>query len=389
MGKKNKRKRIETGIDYDGERNCYYCNFSLGSGTNLTRWSETFATLQQAQVARMEFLAKKKAGKIKSIIKKDTLEEHLNYWVNTVKGRSCSPSTLYGYKNIINKHIIPKMGHIKIQKLNASHVNKYLNHLKEEKGLGNNTIKKHYALLKDAMDCAKKEKKVFENVIEDVTPVKFIKKEIEILTEQETKDLLEKVNGHSLEIPVYLATLMGLRRGEINGLLWSDVNLVKDVISITKSRTQIGSRVVVGPTKNITSNRTLAIPAPLKKILEEEKIKQEENKKLFGEAWGVGKNADSTNNTGYVFCKPNGTLYRPNYPSNYFPKFLKRNNLKSVNFHSLRHTCASIALQEDGNMFKVSKMLGHSNITTTMQIYAKLYDNTNADTINKISNALV
>ena len=387
----SKRKTVKKGIQHDRERNCYYVNFSLGSDATggRTRWAETFSTLKEAEVAQAEFLAKKKAGKIKNVIKKDSLQEYLIYWLDVVKKRECGESTLYGYQNIVNNHIIPKLGDVKMQKLNASHINKYFLHLSEEKKLSSNTIKKHYNLLKDAMQNAKREKKIFENVMDNVTPITSIQTEIEILTKQETKDLLKKVKGHSLEVPVYLATLLGLRRGEINGLTWDDVDFLNNTISITKSRTQVGKEVVVGPTKNVTSNRILAMSPVLKKVLEAEKNRQKENKKIFGEAWGVGTNEDNTNTIGYAFCKPNGTLYRPNYQSNYFPKFLKRNSLRNVKFHSLRHTFASIALEAGVNIFEVSKMLGHSNTNTTTKIYAKLYDKTNQAAVNKISDALL
>lgn len=117
----------------------------------------------------------------------------------------------------------------------------------------------------------------------------------------------------------------------------------------------------------------------LVEVLKRVKAQQEENKKLFRKEY---------QDNDYVFCKENGSLYRPNYISSEFIRFLKKNNLPHIKFHALRHTFASLANELSITLFDISKLLGHSSVGTTSKVYTHTFDKANHKAIDAVANAL-
>ena len=141
--------------------------------------------------------------------------------------------------------------------------------------------------------------------------------------------------------------------------------------------TQVGSEIVVKDTKTNASQRRLYIPDGLLIALKEEFNRQTENKKCFGEGW---------KGTGFVIVWEDGRPYRPNYLSELFTKFLKKNNLPKIVLHELRHTFASISNEAGVQEFNIGKALGHANVGTTKKIYTHLFDDKHTAAVDAVAN---
>lgn len=377
--KKTNRKKIDNNVYYDEKRKSYYVRFYYGiiDGKRKQEW-KTYKTKNEALRAAKLFELDKVQGTTASP-DKISLAEYLTYWVEDYKPMSCECTTLYGYKNIINNHIIPHMGEILIKNIKVSDITKYFTDLSKE-GLSNNTIKKHYNLLKSALSQAVREDKIFFNVMDKIEPPKTTKKEMAFYSPEELALLLDIIKTKpALDIAVHIAAFTGLRREEVLGLKWDCVDFEKSIFIIKEVITKAGGTVVVKPPKNEDSYRRIKIPEPLLEKLKQLKQTQERDAGLFN---------IPVENYDHIFCKPNSELYHVNYVSTMLKNVIEQHNLKPIRFHDLRHTFASIAHEQGVSIFEISKALGHSTISTTSNIYTHLFDDTNAKTTDSVARSI-
>ncbi|QCT01004.1 integrase family protein [Paenibacillus algicola] len=307
-------------------------------------------------------------------------ESELDRMDNYVK-YNCEETTMYSYKNIIYKHVIPYLGTFELQKLQPVFIQQYYKHLMDDKGLSPNTAHKHHACIRKSLDYALKQQFVHRNVSDDA--VTLPKKEKftgqSYYTKEQLNTLLEMVKDTRLEFPIYSAGYLGLRREEIVGLRWQYVDLAKRLIHIEEVRTSAGSQEVVKTPKTEKSRRVLFITEELLEVLLKVKSKQDNHKRILGENY-----MDS----GYVFTHDNGKPYRVNYITKAFKDFLEKNNLPKIRLHDLRHTFASILYEAGVDLKAISEALGHSDLGTTNKIYTHRFDKTHKKTVTAMSEAL-
>ena len=370
---------VQKNIAFDDEKKLFYVTMDYGKDSTGKRVkiTKTFEKKKDAQTALKKFEADKTKGTLvfPSVM---TVEDWLTYWLNDIKAIKCEETTLYGYRNIINNHLIPKLGHYKLQELNTTIINKYFKG-KLEEGLSKNTIRKHYDLLKDVLKHAVNEDKILKNPLDKVEPIKVQKTEKSFYNIEQLKSLFTIVENDRMEIVVKLAGMLGLRREEIAGLKWDNIDFENKVITIAEARTQAGKTTVEKGTKNRSSHRTLYAPDEIINLLTAIKNKQEEQKLTLGEAY---------RDEGYIMAWENGEPYRPNYLSDLFKKIIDDNKLPPLRLHDLRHTFASIANELGTNLYDISKALGHSQVGTTSQIYTHMFDDTHKKAISKIADAI-
>ena len=374
------RKSIEANIAYDDTSKLYYVHLDYGKDENGKRIKKyrTFEKLSDAHKALKEFTADKIKG-IAIIPKKTSMKEWIEYYLLDIVIPNREKTTVYGYLNMVKNHIIPALGEIPIQKLTPQQVQKYYTMLMNEKKLSANSVKKHHNFLKTALKLAVQQDIILRNPIERVEPPRSKKKDIEFYSKENLVKLLEHVNGNRLEIIVYLAVLLGLRREEICGLQWSSVDFDKRVISIHEAKTMAGSVVINKDTKNKSSNRTLFISDELVDALMREMDKQKRNSDMLGNLYIQND---------LVVKWENGKEYRPNYISEVFTKFVKDNHLPKITLHGLRHSFISLGNSQGVTLFNLSKVAGHSTPDTTGRIYTHLEDETHEDLLTNVSKSL-
>jgi integrase len=294
---------------------------------------------------------------------------------NVVREKNAE-TTYYTYEQIIKNHIKPILGNIPLQDIKAMQLQKYLFEISQTKNLSAVTVKKHYTLLKTAFQLAVKQDYINVNVLDKVEPPKIEDHEIDCYNPEQMHTLFTLVKDTELELIVKLAGYLGLRRGEYCGLKWSNVDFENRCITIKETRTSAGSMIVEKGTKNRSSIRKLPIPNDLYSLLKNEKNKQEEDKKFWGNAYFDGD---------YVLAKNDGHPVRPNRLSEKFTKFIQDHNLPKLTLHGLRHSFASNANLMGATVFDISKTLGHSNISTTTKVYMHTFDEVQTGTVNRIA----
>ena len=374
------RKTIEKNISYDTVRQCYYVSMDFGAddaGRRIKRY-RTYPTLPQARKGLKEHLAERTSNSW-VLPKITTVEEWLDYWMEQVIRPNRAETTAYGYQKIIDNHIIPELGRIRLQKLSALDIQRYYAKMMQEVGLGANTVRRHHDLLSSALRMAVKQDLLVRCPTDRVEPPRVVPREAHFYDSDTLKKLYQMVEGHWLELVVKLAGGLGLRREEICGLRWESVDFQRQTIRIKEARTAAGAVIVNKETKNFSSLRTLHMPVDIQQLLWRERLRQEMNRAALGSLYHISD---------YVAVDRKGNPYSPNALSLAFTRFIKKSGLPAITLHGLRHTFATVASAQGAPLFEIGKALGHSTPSTTGRIYTHLVDTTHTATLDKVANAL-
>lgn len=340
--------------------------------------TKVFDTLDEAEKALTEFRYNKQRNLIVTS-NKMSMVDLLDYWMKKYVKHNCEETTKYGYNNIITKHIAPYFGELELSKLQPMHIQNYYDDLIEQKGLSPNTVHKHHACIRKALDFGMKQQWVYRNVADAVELPKKERFKGKSYTKQQLNELLQKVKGTKLEVPIYLASYLGLRREEISGLKWKNVDLEQRTINIVEVRTSAGRDIITKGPKTSESRRSLYITDELLEVLLRHRVKQGHFKNLLKSEYV---------DFGYVYAKDNGEPYRVNTVTEQFGKFLQRNKLPKIRLHDLRHSFASILYAEGVDLKAISEILGHSDLSTTNKIYTHRFDIIHEKTAMAMSKAL-
>lgn len=290
-----------------------------------------------------------------------TVKQYLESWLEEVHKPTIKVSTYAKYRTIINKHIIPSLGHVQLQKLTPQQVQKlYSEKLKD--GLTGKTVFSIHALLHKALDNAVRWNLVVRNVCDAVTPPRVERHEIQPLTPEQSKQLLKAVEGRSIEAIIKLALTTGMRRGELLALRWSDIDFKDKSLNVRHTVDYIGRfGYVESEPKTNASRRKIVIPDFVIEVLRQHRTRQKENKLKAGDAW-------QENNL--VFCNAVGSYISPDYLLELFHKVLEDAGLPDIRFHDLRHSAATLLLSMGVHPKVVQEILGHSRINMTMDTYS-------------------
>jgi integrase len=207
------------------------------------------------------------------------------------------------------------------------------------------------------------------------------------LDEHEAAIILEKLEGEPLKYRTLFTLLLytGMRRGEICGLAWNDIDMQSGIIDINKSSLYLpGKGVFDDQTKNVSSTRIIKVSRSVLALLQEYRAEQLKEMLEQGTAWQGERDGNCK-----VFTQSNGKPIHPHSVTLWFEKFVDRHNLPSACVHSLRHTNASLMIAAGVDLRTVSKRLGHAQMSTTSNIYAhaiRTADEMAADTLDDILN---
>ena len=307
---------------------------------------------------RCERNRKKPENKIVS----DFAKEYLS-----IQKTSLSPTSYVLYERIIEQHILPMFGRMRLRDIKTYHVQDFimrLNSMPRSDGkpghIAPQTVKRYTSVLRSMLTMAYKMYYMDDDVglSRRLTFPKERYQEVDVFTIEETKTILDaaKTEPINIRLLIELALFTGMRRGEIIGLKWSDINFDKQCLSVKRSIYKPKSKKSVEKEpKSHSSIRTIAIPNCLCETLKEYKKSQEEYS-LSLATW---------QNLEYVFTDKNGNVMNPQTPTKQFSKFLDRHNIRHLKFHCLRHTSATLLLSNGCDIKTISARLGHSSIETT------------------------
>ena len=379
------RKAVERNIAYDDQRKLYYVSMELGRDENGKRIKQyrTFPTLAAARNGLRDFHAglerERELERKLAPAQELDLSHWLEYWMDSIVRPNRAETTVYAYQKIIDNHIDPALGTVPLKRLTPKMVQEYYTETQRANGLSSNTMRRHHDLLSSALRSAVRQDVIPASPMERVEPPRVRTTESYFYNNQELKLLYQKIEGNILELAVKLAGSLGMRREEICGLKWENVDLHRHLVLIREARTAYGATIVQKETKNRSSVRTLYLPDEVYLLLEQEQARQQQERCLQSPTY---------NPTDHVILDAKGVPYSPNALSLAFTRFVKKNDLPRLTFHGLRHTFATIASCQGASLFDIGKALGHSTPATTGRIYTHLVDRTHEDLVLRVSDAL-
>ena len=372
------RKRIEKNLAFDEEKGTYYAYFDYGRdgmGRRL-REAKTFSSLDEAREALCRFELKRLQNRLRPPTRM-TVREWLDYWLEEVIRPNREGTTYYCYRNIAWNHIIPALGRLPLQDLEPRHIQRYYGDMLREKRLGTNTVHKHHILLHTALKAAFRQGILPENPVDRVEPPRLACPKQFFYTPEQLSVLFTLVEGHQLELVVKLAGYLGLRRSEICGLRWENVDLERHLIHVRTVRTTAGGSIVLKQPKTTHSIRKLGIAGldDLERLLRGEAQRQ-----------AVCKKADPDwTDSGYVIVRPDGRPCDPNRVTAAFHDFVLEHALPPITIHGLRHTFASVANSARVPLLDIGKTLGHKDCAITGRVYTHIFDQTHQEVLNTVA----
>ena len=292
---------------------------------------------------------------------KDILfEVYIEKWVNEQESY-LKPTTLSGYKGIAKNHIVPffsKM-HVLLVDITPQHIQEYYN-TKVKEGLSPGSIQRHHSLLRKALQNAVLKDVILFNPADKTQRPRQTKYCPSIYDVKQLKLLLQAVNGTPIETPVILCCHYALRRGEILGLQWKNIDFENRTIAICGSVVRAGKTIYQDSTKSQSSNRILPINDEIYEYLKKIKKKREDNRKIFGNCYCEND---------FVCTWDDGRPLAPEYLSRAFKRVLKKNGLPPIRLHDTRHSVATGLLKSGIDLKVIQEYLGHSTIGITANYY--------------------
>ena len=305
-----------------------------------------------------------------------TFTAFLRKWVDSIEFSMIGKEPTYAsYRTCVLNKIIPyfdkKHQGLLLKDVTPMMLEEFYNWEIKEQGLSISTIYHRHAYISKALSYAVKNNFIIVNPARSVELPDKPKTKMKFYTLEEIKTLLEIVKDTELELAVILGCIYGLRRSEIVGLKWDAFDFEKKTITINHTvvsayidgKTQL---IEQDKTKTKSSLRTLPILKPLELVLEKYKTQKEKGKELYRNSYNMAYDD-------YVYVNEFGERIKPDKISRDFPKLLLDNNLKRIRLDDLRHSCASLLYEEGVPMKKIQNWLGHSVLSTTMDLYTHLY----------------
>lgn len=305
-----------------------------------------------------------------------TVKQYLEHWLEEVHRSTIRVGSYVGYRRILDNHLIPVLGHIQMQKLTPQDVQSlYTQKLKE--GLSSRTLRTTHAILHKALDDAVRWKFIVQNVCDLVSPPRLTKHEIQTLSQEQARKLLEVARGHRLEALLTVAVATGMRRGELLGLRWQDIDFAYSSLYIRRTVNQYPSfGYVENEPKTAKSRRKITLPEFVIEALKRHRFNQGEARLKAGSAWY---------NRDLVFCNTLGDYQSTQYLGILFRSLLKEAGLPRIRFHDLRHSAATILLSMGVHPKVVQELLGHSNISMTMDTYSHVLPSMQQEAMDKLN----
>ena len=357
------------------------------------KWFSTKIKAVKGNKKKAEAELEKIRLKFQEEINSDNIEDgkvlFINFmrnWLKMIKS-SVEETTYYGYEKLLNGRMTSYFEDKKIilQNIKPKDIQNFYQYLIDE-GLSGNTVKHYHAIIRKALQYAVKTDILLSNPADKVELPKIQPYNAKHYSQTETQTLLNLVMDTKLEAPVILGSFYGLRRSEVVGLKWSAIDFTGKHIFINHTVTQLTQNhskklVSKDKTKTKSSKRALPLLPLVESYLLSLKEKQKQNRIICGNSYNE-KYLD------YICVNEAGNLLNPDYISHAFTKLLKKNKLRLIRFHDLRHSCASQLLSKGSSIKEIQMWLGHSNYNTTADIYTHLDTSNMNKTADIISNSL-
>lgn len=396
------KKKLPKGIEQRGDHSyrITVCDGYNPDGTkrrakktlNFPESMSQSACLRECEKERAILIAELQRGEA-VISSQITLRELAGqYLEDHATAAALSEATKAGYRLLLEGRILPVLGNQIVQKITPKTISGFYTKLYRTEAMGNHTdgktlsastVMHYHRLLRAMLNYAVKCGYIATNPVERVTPPKVEHKEMSFYTDEQCAALLNALEDAPLKyrVGVMLGLLGQLRKGEIAGLDWDDVDFERRLLHVRRSASYVQGRgVVVKEPKTASGRRTIALPADLLEAMRTLRREQAVDRLQLGETW---------QNSGAMFTAWNGARQHPDTIGKWFSGFLKAHDLPHIRFHDLRHTGASLLFAQGVDVQTISKRLGHSKTSVTMDIYGHAYNEYDRSAADELSASLM
>jgi integrase len=365
------RRKYDEGSVFRRKDGRYVAQVRLENGKKKQRY---FQTQKEANAARRKMLHEKEQGTL-PVGPQQTLKTYLDQWLEQVHKPTIRIGSYNAYRIMLDNHIIPALGHIPLQRLNPQQVQAfYASKLNE--GLSLRRVRGLHSVLHSALAIAMKWNLVGRNVCDLVSPPVPKRHEIQPLTLEQAQRLLQAAREHKLETLLTLALATGMRRGELLGLRWQDVDFEAGCLHVRRSVGRTGKYgLIESEPKTERSRRTIVLPAFVLAALKQHQQQQRAMRDEAGNEWQEHD---------IVFCGRNGRYFDLTSLDYHFKKLLKSAELPNIRFHDLRHSAATLLLGRGVHPKVVQELLGHSTISMTLDIYSHVLPSIQQEAMSKL-----
>jgi integrase len=306
------------------------------------------------------------------------LGAYLDYWLENVIKPSRRPATYALYETIIRIYLKPGLGHHRLRRLSVPIVQAFLN-AKLAEGLSVRNVHVMRQVLSAALARAMREEVISRNAARMAELPAWEPGEVRPWSSDEAMAFLRGAEGDLLYPAFALLILYGMRRGEVLGLRWQDIDLESGRLCIRQQLQRIGGQLRLGPVKTRAGNRDLPVPDLARAALLIRQQQQATDKAAFGRAW---------TDTGLVFTTRSGLPIEPRNLVRSFRRICDRNKIPRIKVHHLRHTTASLLKKLRVPPRDAQMILGHAHISTTMQIYTHVDERARDDALTSLDKLL-
>lgn len=333
------------------------------AGVRDQRTKSGFTTRAEAQRALTALLASVDTGT--DVRTRQSVGEYLEEWLARKTAAGLKASTVRSYRLHLDQHLLPTLGKIKLADLRPQHIDRaYLAITKKSAARGRtlspSTLNRIHATLRSALNSAVKRRELVHNPAAHVELPRPTKPQMRTWSATELRAFLTAIEGERL-YPLYLlAGLVGLRRGELAGLRWQDLDLDSGTLNVVQQLVQVGHAVVEQSPKTASGTRVVHLDPVLVKAMRTWRARQSEERLAWGPAYQEGER---------LFTREDGSDLHPEAITKTFLRLVRRSGLRQIRLHDLRHTSATLAVSAGEDARLVMRRLGHSSIAVTVNMY--------------------
>jgi len=305
-----------------------------------------------------------------------TLDEMYDTWMRDHVIQNCEARTIEYYRELWERYIKDKSG-AKLKTLSVRHIQGIINGV----DAGSRTKQGVFALLRAMLNKAVKWEYMDENPCKKIDPPKYEAGKKDVYNKKDLQTMVDLLKSKPVifQLAVWLATSRGMRREEIVGLKWNDINFDDNAITVRRAVVRVKKKGLIEKDTKTGDERILPLSPELIALLKKLRAEQSERRLQLGNKW-VDK--------GWLFAGWNGEVISPDTITRWWKEFCTENNLRNIRFHDLRHTAATVMLTNKADIASVSSILGHSRQSTTLNIYSHVLNQSKSEALWSLDSTL-